>query len=105
MRKSIIASMILLLLVLPVISINGAIENPLRSSNFEEFIDRITNGLFWLGIAVAPMFILIAAFYLLTAAGNTAQIETGKRIIVYTLAGILILIMAKGVIAFMFNIF
>ncbi len=84
---------------------SAQLVNPLASQNFQELLDRIINGLFWIGLALAPMFVLIAAFYLLTAAGNPAQIERGKRIIVYTLVGILVIIMAKGMVAFLFNIF
>ena len=103
MIRIIISSIIVFFL--SVSSASAQLVNPLASQNFQELLDRIINGLSWIGLALAPMFVLIAAFYLLTAAGNPAQIERGKRIIVYTLVGILVIIMAKGMVAFLFNIF
>ncbi len=81
------------------------IENPLVSSNFQEFLERIIGFLFWVGLALAPVFVLIAAFYFMTAAGNPAQIETGKRIITYTVIGLLVIIMARGAVAFLQRMF
>lgn len=79
--------------------------NPIAADNFQEFLDAIIGFLFWLGLALAPVFILIAAFYFMTAAGNPTQIETGKRIITYTVIGLLVIIMARGAVELLQRLF
>ncbi len=81
------------------------IENPLDSDNFQKFLERIIEFLFWLGLALAPLFILMSAFYFMTAAGNPAQIETGRRIITYTVIGLLVIIMARGAVELLQRMF
>ncbi len=81
------------------------LQNPIESENFQQFLTVIINFLFWIGLALAPVFILISAFYLMTAAGNPAQIETGKRIITYTVIGLLVIIMARGAVEFIQRLF
>jgi len=75
--------------------------NPLPSPTFIEFLEHLTNWLFWFGLALAPLFILIAAFYFLTAGGKSQSIEMGRNIILYTLVGLLVLIMARGLVEFL----
>ncbi len=77
------------------------LENPLPGDTFQDFLEHLTNWLFWFGLALVPLFLIIAAFYFLTAGGNPKQIETGKKIILYTLAGLLVIIMASGIVEFL----
>lgn len=82
----------------PAASTPIGLRNPLAAQNLQEFLEMIIDFLFWIGLALAPVFILIAAFYFMTAAGNPAQIETGRRIITYTVIGLIIIIMARGAV-------
>ena len=75
------------------------LENPLRYSNLGDLIDAIVNFLFQISLIIAPLFIIIAGFYFVTAAGDPQKIETAKRIILYTLIGLLVIITSKGIIA------
>ncbi len=77
-----------------------AIENPLKAKTFKELIESIIRGIRTLALAVAPMMIIIAGFYFITAAGNPGQIQTAKKIILYTLIGLGIILMAEGIIEF-----
>jgi len=124
-KKIFLGLLLLLLIVIPLstLSINGApggglgyrevgverevgiIVNPLRANNFEEFLEDIINFLFWVSIALAPIFFLIAAFYFLTAGGDPRQIETGKKIIIYTIIGIVIVIISRGLVEFIQGVF
>ncbi len=82
-----------------VVSADGlTLVSPIRWDNFPDFLNGIINYLFWFGLALAPVFIIVAAFYFVTAAGNKNQIETGKRIITYTVIGLVLIIMAKGAV-------
>jgi len=81
------------------------LRNPLAAQNLQEFLEMVIGFLFRLGLILAPVFILIAAFYFMTAAGNPAQIETGKRIIIYTVIGLIVIIMARGAVEFIQRMF
>ncbi|MGB9743269.1 MAG: pilin [Minisyncoccales bacterium] len=80
------------------------LENPLKYSEFKDLINAIINFLFNIALIVAPLFIIIAGFYFVTAAGDPQKIETAKKIILYTFIGLLIIIASKGLIAFIQSI-
>src|SRR4030042_3375247 len=85
--------------IIPTIA-NGTvvIDNPLASDSLEDLIDGIITFIFWVATALAPLMILIAAFYFLTSGGNPQQVSTAKKIILYTLIGYTIIIISKGLI-------
>lgn len=101
MRKK-IAILIFLGLVLPLL-VSAIeiikIENPLGAKNFRDFIEAIITFLFNVALAVVPLMVVIAGFYLVTAAGEPARIQTAKNIILYTIVGFVIILLAKGFIA------
>jgi len=43
--------------------------------------------------------IMIAAFFLLTAAGNPQRVDKAKQIILWTVIGLAIILLAKGLIS------
>lgn len=73
--------------------------NPLQACEFEEIIDNIIDFIFKIAIALAPLMIVIGAFYIMTAGGDTNRVTTGKNIILYTLIGFAIILLAKGLVA------
>ncbi|XOB41973.1 MAG: hypothetical protein ACKKMS_01105 [Candidatus Nealsonbacteria bacterium] len=75
------------------------IENPLEAESFEDLLNAIVNFIFWVAIAIAPIMIMIAAFFFLTAGGDPKRIETAKKIILWTLIGLAIILLAKGLIS------
>jgi len=75
------------------------IENPLCAESFEDLLNAIVNFIFWVALAVAPMMIMIAAFFLLTAAGNPQRVDKAKQIILWTVIGLAIILLAKGLIS------
>ncbi|MCJ7786976.1 pilin [Patescibacteria group bacterium] len=75
------------------------IENPLCAESFEDLLNTIVNFIFWIAIAIAPLMIMIAAFFLLTAGGDPKRIDTAKQIILWTVIGLAIILLAKGLIS------
>lgn len=75
------------------------IENPLKAESFEDLIDSLINFIFWISIAIAPLMIIIAGFYWLTAAGNPDRIKTALNIIKWTVIGFAIILFARGLVA------
>jgi len=100
MRK-ILPIFTLLYLILPIgaIAIVIEIQNPLTAPDFETIVDNLINFIFNITIVLVPLMILIGAFYLITAAGDSNKITTGKNIIIYTLIGFAIVLLAKGILA------
>lgn len=75
------------------------IENPLEAESFEDLIDSLINFIFWISIAIAPLMIIIAGFYWLTAAGDPDRVKTALNIIKWTVIGFAIILFAKGLVA------
>jgi hypothetical protein len=74
-------------------------ENPLKYNNFEDIINALINFIFWIGVVgLAPLMLIIAGFIFVTAGGSPDRVSTAKRIIIYTLIGVAILLFAKGLI-------
>lgn len=93
--------LILLTVFIPLVATAAVrIENPITSDTFSELIGRIIDFLFALGMVAAPIMLIVAGFYFVTAQGRPEKIETGKKIILWTLIGLGIIIGAKGLIEF-----
>lgn len=113
MRKYL--SLILLIVVLAPVLVSAKIppcppgkvclDNPLKADTFAKLIDTIINFLFYLAIAITPIMLIMAGFYYLTAAGEPEKINTAKKIILYTLVGLVIVISAKGIMELFRGIF
>jgi len=96
MKKIILIS---ILLSLPIVVSAVEFQNPLEYETVEELIDKIISFIFYIAVVFAPLMIIIGAFYLLTAAGDPKKIGTGKNIIIYTLIGLVIIMLARGLLA------
>lgn len=73
--------------------------NPLNYDTFEELVESVANFIFVIALALAPLMIIIGAFYLITAGGDPGRVKTAKMIFLYTGIGILIVLFARGLIA------
>jgi hypothetical protein len=96
MKKIILIS---LLLSLPIAVSAVEFQNPLEYETFGELIDAIIDFIFYIAIVVSPLMIIIGGFYLLTAGGDPKKVGTGKNIIISTLIGLAIVLLARGLIA------
>ena len=96
MKKILLIS---LLLSLPIIVSAVEFQNPLEYETLGELIDSIIEFIFNIAVVVAPLMAIIGAFYLLTSGGDPKKIGIGKNIIIYTLIGLAIILLARGLIA------
>jgi len=62
-------------------------------------LNRITNWLFTILVAVAGIAIVIAGYYFVTAAGNPEQITKARNFIYYALIGVVVALLGRGMIA------
>lgn len=87
-----------LLLLFPFLVSAVSFINPLRTSNFWEFVRQILNLIFTIALPLTVVIIIIGGGLLVTAAGNEKQIEMGKKCIMYSLIGLVLIIMSNGII-------
>lgn len=101
MKKTILYSLILAgILAFPLHSVLAVtIPNPLSVGSFEELLDAVVNFVFWIGITLAPVMLIIAGFIFVTSAGSPERVNTAKKWALYTIIGLAIVLLAKGLVA------
>ena len=98
-KKAIISILISFLLLIPLTTILGVtLENPIGAENFGQLVDRIIDIFFTIALYVTPLMIVIAGLLFVTAAGNPNQVQTAKNVLLYSLVGFLIILVAKGIV-------
>jgi len=75
------------------------IENPLAYDTFEKILGEISKFLIQIGSAIAGVMFLIAGFMFVTAGGNPEKVQSAKKMILYTIIGLAIIILASGLVA------
>ncbi len=94
----------LLVLILPAVVFSACpsgtvcIENPLNAPDFNTIVDNLINFIFKISIILVPLMIIVGAFFIMTAAGDPKKVGTGKNMIIYTLVGFTIVLLAKGIL-------
>lgn len=103
--SKIIIFLLLISFFIPV-SVEGVrIENPLEYETFQELLSRLIDFIFYLAVGIAPIMIIVAGFHFITAAGEPEKINTAKKIILWTLIGLIIVFSAKGLVELFGKIF
>ena len=103
-RLPAIALMVLAFLF-PVLVLAVAIDNPLQVNTVVGLINIIIDIIFNFSLWVAPLMIIVAGFYFVTAAGNPNQINTAKQLILWTLIGLVIVFLARGIVGLLISFF
>lgn len=76
------------------------IENPLGvDTDFETIIERIIDFIFRIAVVLAPLMIVIGGVMFVTSGGNLQKTGQAKKLMIWTAAGFLIIIMAKGFVS------
>lgn len=73
----------------------STIPNPARADDLAEFLEEIADFLLFLAIPVAIFFVIYAGFLFVTAQGNEEQIKTAKKVLIWSLIGVAVLLGAK----------
>jgi hypothetical protein len=73
--------------------------NPTCDMTIANIIDRIINFIFYIGVAIFPIMAIIAGFLFLSSSGEPAKVRTAKTILFYALLGLLIILLARGLIS------
>ena len=76
----------------------------LPDNNLMGALNSIVNWLFTVLLIVAVIFILIAAFNFITAAGDPEKVKTARQFVIYALIGVVVALLARGLITFVQNV-
>lgn len=63
----------------------------------------VTNFISWLGGALAVILVIVAGFLYVTSAGDPNKIKKAKDIILYVAVGLLVIVVARIIVAFVIN--
>lgn len=74
-----------------------SIPNPIGAGTFQELVERIARYLFEIGIPIAVIMILYAAFLYMTAGGSEEKISKAHKALTYAIVGLAILFLAWGI--------
>jgi hypothetical protein len=73
--------------------------NPLKAPDFETLVNNIVSFLLTLALVLVPMIIIIGAYFIMTAGGDPGKVAKGKNIIIYSLIALVIILIAKSLVA------
>lgn len=96
---------IMLALFLPDTSLAFEIDNPLDEDEFIIIVDKLIDFIFTIAVVVTPLMIGVGAFLFAMAGGNAEQINRAKKIILWTIIGFVVVLLARGIIEIVRNIF
>ena len=68
-------------------------------------LDTIGNWIFTAAIIIAPIMIIIGAFMFLTGGDNPSQVASGKKVMIWAVIGLIIILLAKGIFTAFRSIF
>ena len=74
-------------------------DNPLQAENIVQFVERAIMVLFTAALYGSPLLIIIGAYVMVTSGGNPRRADLGKKIIIWTLIGLTVMLVARGIIA------
>jgi len=116
MEKIIKVSALAVLLILPILSLaapaaeggfggstgtdsnhSGKLPNLLRVDSAEDLINKIIDGLLLLAAPIVTIMVLVGAYQIMFAGGNSEKWQTGKKTIIYAVVGYAIILISKGV--------
>ena len=90
-KQYLIASIVLVaMIVVPFLASADAVT---------ETIESITNWVVSISIGLATLMYIVGGFLWMSDAGNTERVKTAKSIIVSTTIGLVVILMAKGMIS------
>jgi len=90
--------------LVPVPVVNGY-DNPLLWKDIPEFIERAIIFFFTIALYSSPLLIIIGAYIMVTSGGIPSRIDFGKKIIIWTLIGLGIMLVSRALIMLVHVVF
>ncbi len=70
-----------------------------KHQKIEDVIDAVSKWIFILALVIAPLMVLLGGFYMLTSAGDPTRSTKGKKIIIWAMVGLGVILFAKAFIS------
>ena len=74
------------------------IKNPGKFDTINELIEKITNLLIQLGLALIILMVLVGALYIMISGGDPKKVTKGKNIIKWTALGLAVVLLARALL-------
>ncbi len=105
MKTATISFFLLAMILTPVFFVGGQGVTPPPEVDPWSAIDTITNLVFGILLAVAVLAIIYAGFLFITAGGVSEKITTARTTLLYAVIGIVIALLARGVVNYLHETF
>ena len=73
-------------------------RNPIGATSFTDLTNTLINFLFTLAVILAPILLVIAGVIFMTAAGEPGRVKTARSMLLWTVVGFGIILIAKGLV-------
>jgi len=93
-KKSVIIGLLVPFIVKAQVTITPIIQ---RTSVWD-IIEAVIDFVFWISIPIAGLMFLLAGYFFVTSVGDPEKISTAKKLVFYISIGLLIVLLAKGLI-------
>ena len=92
--------LILSFLIENVVEVQAAeiLKSPLGCGSLEDCANKVIDFIFYIAVVLAPLMIVIAGYFFITAAGSAEKVNQAKRIITWTVIGILIVMLSRAIV-------
>ncbi|MFA6136190.1 MAG: pilin [Candidatus Paceibacterota bacterium] len=74
------------------------LKNPLGTESFSDLITKATNWLIIISVPILTLMVLFGGFNMLTAGGNQAKFDKGKKIIYNAVIGFAVILVASSLV-------
>jgi len=71
------------------------IPPPGRVRTIQELLSAIANFLFWLGVAIFPIVVIIVAYLFLTSGGDPKKVQQARTFLLWSSIGLAILLLSR----------
>jgi hypothetical protein len=78
--------------------LNATLDNPTIFDDVLDFITAAANFIYWVGLSLVTIAIIIAGFLFLTSAGDPGKVQTAKKVLLYAVIGLFVALFARAIV-------
>ncbi|MFZ2719319.1 MAG: TrbC/VirB2 family protein [Minisyncoccia bacterium] len=85
---------ILLASTLPVLAVDKGLENPLKFTSIQKFVEGVLQAIVMIALPIITIFIVYAGFLFIAARGNESKLSNAKHNFQYVIIGTIMILSA-----------